>query len=384
MNARKVSMLLVCLIATSAAFAAPLTPPPQAPVCPATDDYFGTKVVDNYRYFEDLKNPEVLSWMTVQSDTTRATLDGLPGRAALAKRMTELVLSTPAQVSDLRIVSGHYYTLRTPAGAQLAKLYMRDGVHGQDRLLIDPEKLPGANGAHLSISSYPPSSDGSYIAYGVSPGGSEQPVLHVFDVHAGKDLAGTLDHLNSATPHWRDTRSFFYTRRQTLKAGMAATEKFKNERTCLHRLRHAFDADPVILGHDVNPVLPVTETEVADIATAANSHYAVAFVSPGTDPRLRVYVAPVATLKDATTHWRAVAASYDDLYIGGDNPDVPVIALSGDTLYWLSVKGALRGQILKLDLTKFDAKPAVLVAQGDQPISATAVLMAASATAARP
>lgn len=26
------------------------TPPPTAPVHPVTDDYFGTKVVDNYRW----------------------------------------------------------------------------------------------------------------------------------------------------------------------------------------------------------------------------------------------------------------------------------------------------------------------------------------------
>jgi prolyl oligopeptidase len=32
---------------------------PVAPVRPVTTDYFGTQVVDNYRYMEDLANPEV-------------------------------------------------------------------------------------------------------------------------------------------------------------------------------------------------------------------------------------------------------------------------------------------------------------------------------------
>jgi len=37
--------------------------PPVAPVRPVTDDYYGTKIVDNYRYMENLKDPEVQEWM---------------------------------------------------------------------------------------------------------------------------------------------------------------------------------------------------------------------------------------------------------------------------------------------------------------------------------
>ncbi|HTI96709.1 MAG TPA: hypothetical protein VL425_09400 [Rudaea sp.] len=41
------SCLAAALFASAATFAA--TPPPSAPAHPFTDDYFGTKVVDNYR-----------------------------------------------------------------------------------------------------------------------------------------------------------------------------------------------------------------------------------------------------------------------------------------------------------------------------------------------
>src|SRR6185437_4383798 len=49
--------------------------------------------------------------------------------------------------------------------------------------------------------------------------------------------------------------------------------------------------------------------------------------------------------------------------------DRPSIALTGGTLYWLSRNDAPRGRILKLDLTRADSKPEILVAQGDLPIS---------------
>lgn len=115
-------------------------PPPPAPVRPVVDDYFGTKVVDNYRYMEHLKDPDVQAWMKAQAEHTRAMLDKLPGRAAVLKRVTELANSTPVWVYGLRIVNGRYYTMGIPAGAQLARLYVRDGIKGQERLLIDPEK----------------------------------------------------------------------------------------------------------------------------------------------------------------------------------------------------------------------------------------------------
>ena len=92
-------------------------------------------------------------------------------------------------------------------------------------------------------------------------------------------------------------------------------------------------------------------------------------MSPGTDPRLRVYAAPVEAIRDGRTQWRPVAARYDDQYIGGDLGSW-FAALRGDTLYWLSRKGAPRGDILKLDLAHADLKPEVVVAQGNLPISA--------------
>jgi prolyl oligopeptidase len=359
---------LTAFLATTVASA--VTPAPAAPVRPVVDDYFGTKVVDNYRWMENLKNPQMQRWMKAQADYTRATLDSLPGYAALLKRVDELDSSQPAQVGSLQIVAGRYYSLRTPQDAQSPKLYVRDGVKGKDRLLIDPEKLPGNDKSHYSIHAYRPSPDGRYIAYNVSPGGSEESTLHVLDVQAGKELPQTLANVGGDAPWWRDGSSFFYERRQELASGMPDSEKYKNEFVALHVIGRDFDADPRIIGNGVSTAFKLDPVEFPEIFASSNSNYAIAFISPGTDPRLRVYAAQMAKIKDGKTTWRAVAASYDDQYIAGDNPDYPVIALSRDTLYWLSRKNAPRGEILKLDLSKPDSKPETAIAQGELPISA--------------
>lgn len=354
-----------------AGFAAAGAMPPVAPVRPVVDDYFGTKVTDNYRWMENLSDPEMQRWMKAQADYTRATLDALPGYDALLKRIDELNTSEPAQVTGVQIVGGRYYSLRTPANAQSPKLYVRDDIKGKDKLLIDPEKIPGNDKSHFSIHDYRPSPDGHYISYLIAAGGSEEGVLHILDVNSGKDLPETADRMDLGAPYWRpDSRAFFYTRSQKLENGMPPSAKLQNTRVYLHTLGQSFKHDPAILGHGVaGATVEVASGEFPLVWTASNSRYAIAMISAGTDPRLRIYAAPVTAIKGAKAAWRPIAANYDDQFIGGDNSDIPVIALTGDTLYWLSRKGAPRGEILKLGLLHTESKPQVAIAQGDLPIS---------------
>jgi protease II len=43
---------------------------PIAPIAPVTDNYFGTDVVDNYRYMENFNAPTVQQWVKAQADYT--------------------------------------------------------------------------------------------------------------------------------------------------------------------------------------------------------------------------------------------------------------------------------------------------------------------------
>ena len=361
--------IAVCL----ANFAAMAATPPVAPIRPVVDDYFGTKVSDNYRWMENLKDPEMQRWMKAQADYTRARLDALPGYAALLKRVDELNSSEPAQVSGVQIVGGRFYSLRVPQGAQSPKLYVREGVKGEDKLLIDPERIPGNEKSHYSIHWYRPSPDGRFVAYAISEGGSEaNMVLRLFDVTSGKDLSESADRVDQdiSAPFWLpDSQSFFYSRDRKFASGTSESKRRENKQVYLHEIGRSFDRDPSVFGHGTNANIALTPVEFSEIATAPNSHYAIAYISPGSDERFRVYAARLAAIKQGQENWRAIAPSYDDQYIGGDNSDAPVIALTGDTLYWLSRKDAPRGEILKLDLARADSKPEVVVPQGELPIS---------------
>ena len=58
---------------------------PNTPVREVTEDYFGTRVSDPYRWLEDLKDKAVESWFKAQADLT----DGLLGRISARDRLAD-------------------------------------------------------------------------------------------------------------------------------------------------------------------------------------------------------------------------------------------------------------------------------------------------------
>jgi prolyl oligopeptidase len=48
--------------------------PPAAPVHPVVDDYFGTRVTDNYRWMEDQKSAQMQAWLeALRRDSRRCS-----------------------------------------------------------------------------------------------------------------------------------------------------------------------------------------------------------------------------------------------------------------------------------------------------------------------
>ena len=61
----------------------------QTPRKPVTDEYYGIKVVDDYRWLDDMKDSAVNAWTGAQNRATRGFLDGIPGRAAIETRLRQ-------------------------------------------------------------------------------------------------------------------------------------------------------------------------------------------------------------------------------------------------------------------------------------------------------
>jgi len=95
-------------------------PPPKARVAEVTDDYFGTKLVDPYRWMET-GGDELTKWLASQGAYTERRLASLPGRERLAARVHELSLGAGRVTIDAMAGPYRFYS-KIAAGEQLRKL----------------------------------------------------------------------------------------------------------------------------------------------------------------------------------------------------------------------------------------------------------------------
>ena len=321
--------------------------PPVAPVRTVTDDYYGTKVADPYRYMEDLKDPQVQSWMKAESDYTRSALDRIPGRAELLARIERLDTSAPARVSDVTVLpDGRLFYEKRLATEEVARLYTRVGFDGPETLLVDPTKY-ARGGPHWALSYYAPSFDGKYLAVGVAEAGSEDAVIHFFDVAKGTELQETISRAWFGSPAWRpDGHSLYYNRMQKLGADSSPNDRELNSVVYLHELGQDPEKDTPILGHDLSPDVKIVPTDIPIAATVPGSDYLLAMVNHGVQNEITLYVAPLSAANDASMKWRKVC-DVDD--------DVTGIAVRGDDLYLQSHKDASRYKVLHTSLRSPDA-----------------------------
>jgi prolyl oligopeptidase len=101
--------------------------PPVATVRPMTDTYHGTAVVDPYRHFENLKEPEVQAWMKAQSAYARGVLDSIPGRDALLRRIHAMTHVDTRRSGFVRRGQRDFYELTAPGAHRDTPLQPRTG-----------------------------------------------------------------------------------------------------------------------------------------------------------------------------------------------------------------------------------------------------------------
>ncbi len=349
--------VLLGAVVPSLALAAPAAPaaPPVAPVHDVVDKYWGVEVHDPYRSLENLKAPEVQTWIKAQADYTDGVLNKLPIRDALLARLEELDSGRAFRISGLeRTADGRLFYQKVRAEENLSKLYVRGANGGAERLLIDPSAMVSTDGGHFSISWYVPSPDGHRVVYGIAASGSEQDVLHVMDVETGKVLKDSIDRMEAGytEPQWlADGSGFFYSRLQKLAPGAPETDGYRLSRACLHRLGTAPAADPVVFATGLWPGVEIADVDFPSIVLANGSGYAIGKIKHGDSNPLTLYAAPLGKGADlskragSVSPWKLVCDVADS---------VTDFAVHGGDIYLMSAKGAPRFKVMRTSLAAPD------------------------------
>jgi prolyl oligopeptidase len=324
-------------------------PQPVAPVRPVEESFYGIRVADDYRYMEDLKDPQVQSWFRGQNDYTRAVLHSVPGRKELLKRIVELDESTSSDIGTIRCLPGEVFLYtKLLAGEDTYKIYIRRGLKGAERLLVDPEKISIAEASRKKgkkvINYFAPSNDLRYVAVTIIPGGAEYDTeMHIIETASGLETGDVVLHCCAeSNPVWMpDGRSIVYGRWQELAAATSVTETRQKSRVFLHRLGTRCEMDTPVFGYEVVPNIDVDPRKFSMIKMQPNSTYVMGIIGiPIVSASSSFYIASAQEAGKPGTTWTKVTDFSDE---------VSDVVIHGDDLYLLSFKNAPRYSILRID-----------------------------------
>ena len=223
--------------------------PPVAAQKPVEDKVQGRKITDPYRWLEDAGAADTQKWVHDEIAYTRSILDPLPGRDELHKRLSDLL--TIGTISAPQLGGKYYFYTKREGSQNQPVLFVREGLNGKDRVLVDVNAL-AADGT-VALDWWTPSEDGKYVAYGTSPSGSEMSTLHVIETATGKMLRDEIERTRAASIAWKLDNSGFYYTRYPKKGEVADGQEVYNRHIFYHTLGGDSAKDPLIFGEGRDP-----------------------------------------------------------------------------------------------------------------------------------
>ncbi|MFZ3279533.1 MAG: prolyl oligopeptidase family serine peptidase [Candidatus Sulfotelmatobacter sp.] len=223
--------------------------PPKAETRAVTENLHGTKIVDPYRWLEDATSADTQKWDAEEMAYTRSVLDPLAGRDAIHKRLSELL--GIGSIGVPRIAGRYYFYTRRDGMQNQPVLYVREGLAGKDRVLVDVNQL-AADGT-IALDWFYPAEHGKYVAYGTSASGSEMSTLHVIDTKTGTLLPDTIERTRAASIAWSLDNSGFYYTRYPNKGDVPEGQERYNRHVFYHLLGTDATTDPPIFGEGRDP-----------------------------------------------------------------------------------------------------------------------------------
>ena len=309
------------------------------------EDHFGVKVTDPYRWLEnDVRtDPAVRDWVGRENDLTRRYIDDLPGRDALKTRMQALFAHgrfTVPRKAGTRYFYGYNKGLQNQT-----PLYVREGLAGEQRLLLDPNRW--ARDGASALAEWTPSPDGRFLAYGVQDAGSDWRTLRVLDVDSGKILDDKVEWVKFSQTAW-DGRGegFFYSRYAAPVDGEAYQSTNSDQQLYYHRIGTPQAQDQLIYATPDRPGLSHTAQVTSDGRWLIVSSFA------GMDPRRELHV---AALDGGPVKLRTL--------VKGLANDWRLIGSRGSTLYFVTDRKAAHMRLVTLDALRPGRSEKPLVAE---------------------
>jgi prolyl oligopeptidase len=361
---RAAALLLLPLAFTAAAQVPPAATSASAPAAvdyPDTargdvvEEHFGERLADPYRWLENdvREDPRVREWVTAQNRVTDAFLATLPHRAAFRERMTRMYdyerFGIPEKAGNL------YFYTRNDGLQNQSVLYVRDGLDGQPRLLIDPNTW-SEDGA-TALAEWDPSEDGRYLLYSIQDGGTDWRTVRVLDVATGQPTQDEIRWVKFSNLDWaKDGSGFFYSRFPEPAQGQQFQSLNENHTIYFHRLGTAQSEDRLVYATPDRPRLS-NNGQVSD-----DGRWLIVYSSEGTDARYEITLIDLSS-PEAEPRRLITGLENDWTYLGN----------RGSTFFWQTNRDAPRQRIVAMDIER-PAELREIVAQDEATLSGASIV----------
>jgi prolyl oligopeptidase len=313
------------------------------------DTYFGVDYKDNYRWLEDLKNPEVETWFKQQADFSNATMSNISGRDELIAEWRKLDNLIPANYSNIVNEGGRLFFQKRMPGEKVSKVFYRENKNSPELLLFDPSTF--IEGKTLSVEAAIPSYDGKKLLIGYAENGAEISTLQIMDVDSKTFLPDIIPATAGAMGWTFDNSAILYM--WIKSADNKDPEGRLNPKTKLHKLGTNYKTDIDFFSNEAYPNLNIEAKSYPYIYLSKNAKDYV-FAGEGTvQNEMTLFYAPINQFNSGKIDWKTLCKPSDKL-IGG-------LDTFGDKVYAITYKDASNYQFVSTDLKNPDWNNATVV-----------------------
>ena len=272
---------------------------PPAPRLDLTEELFGHRVADPYRWLEDAGSAETSQWLAAEEELWAAYRAELPDRDRFAGRVRELMQVGAVGVPAWR-GTARFYSRRDP-GQEHGVLYVADDA-GM-RALIDPVAIDPSG--RTTLDGWQPDKEGRLLAYQLSSGGNEESLLRVMDVASGELVDGPIDRCRYSGVAWLPGgKAFYYVRRLPPEAVPDGESQY-HRRLYLHVVGTAPETDALVFGEGRD------KTTYYGASVSRDGRWLMLWASIGTAPREDVWLADLSASDPASPAFTPVTVGLD-------------------------------------------------------------------------
>ena len=215
----------------------------------SVDTYFGTKVLDPYRWLENDTAKDVAEWVKAENKLTFDYLKLIPFREKMKERLTSM-WNFPKQSAPFK-KGDKFFCYKNNGLQNQSILYIMNSLTDSARVLLDPNTL--SDDGTVSLASMDISPDGKLLAYAIARGGSDWNEIYFMNVETGKLLSDHLEWVKFSGIGWFK-EGIYYSGYTPPSKGKELSQKNEFHKLYYHKLGSEQSADKIIIEDKKEPL----------------------------------------------------------------------------------------------------------------------------------